>query len=148
MIDGVGPYPPMKDSGVPWLGLVPVHWDVRQLGRIGRLFKGNGGSKADETDVGIPCVRYGDLYSKHRFHVKESRARVDPVVATRAYTTIQYGDVFFAGSGESIDEIGKSAVNLTRGPACCGGDVIVFRPCGDTNASYLGYALDCQPTAN
>ena len=31
MIDGLKPYPAMKDSGVPWLGCVPEHWDVRPL---------------------------------------------------------------------------------------------------------------------
>jgi len=28
MIDGLKPYPAMKDSGVPWLGQVPEHWQV------------------------------------------------------------------------------------------------------------------------
>jgi type I restriction enzyme S subunit len=28
MIDGLKPYPAMKDSGVPWLGEVPEHWQV------------------------------------------------------------------------------------------------------------------------
>ena len=31
MIAGLQPYPAMKDSGVPWLGKVPEHWDVRRL---------------------------------------------------------------------------------------------------------------------
>ena len=25
------PYPGYKDSGVPWLGQVPEHWEVRRL---------------------------------------------------------------------------------------------------------------------
>src|SRR5579883_1408391 len=28
LIDGLQPYPAMKDSGVPWLGEVPEHWRV------------------------------------------------------------------------------------------------------------------------
>ena len=28
MIAGLKPYPRMKDSGVPWLGEVPEHWEV------------------------------------------------------------------------------------------------------------------------
>jgi type I restriction enzyme, S subunit len=28
MIDGLKPYPAMKDSGVPWLAEIPEHWDV------------------------------------------------------------------------------------------------------------------------
>ncbi|AFD26705.1 restriction endonuclease subunit S [Deinococcus gobiensis] len=31
MLHDLRPYPAMKDSGVPWLGLVPEHWDVRRL---------------------------------------------------------------------------------------------------------------------
>jgi type I restriction enzyme, S subunit len=34
MIAGLKPYPAMKDSGVPWLGEVPQHWDVPRLGAL------------------------------------------------------------------------------------------------------------------
>ena len=141
------PYPAMKDSGVVWLGEVPAHWEVRRLGRLGRLFKGGGGTKEDEREDGIPCIRYGDLYTHHQLFITESRACVTPELAATTYTPIRYGDVLFAGSGETIDEIGKSAVNLIRGPACCGGDVIIFRPSIDADARFLGYATDCSPSA-
>ena len=141
------PYPEYRDSGVEWLGSVPSHWEVRQLGRIGRFFKGGGGTKEDEREDGVPCVRYGYLYTHHQFFIIASRACVTPELAEQVYTPIRYGDVLFAGSGETIDEIGKSAVNLIRGSACCGGDVIVFRPSIDTDARFLGYAADCPASA-
>ena len=31
MIDGLRPYPEMKPTGLPWLGDVPAHWDVRRI---------------------------------------------------------------------------------------------------------------------
>lgn len=31
MITDLKPYPAMKDSGVPWLGEVPEHWEVRRM---------------------------------------------------------------------------------------------------------------------
>ncbi len=34
MITDLKPYPAMKDSGVPWLGEVPEHWEVRRLGTL------------------------------------------------------------------------------------------------------------------
>ena len=142
------PYPAYKDSGIEWLGQVPVHWKLRHLGRIGRLFKGGGGTKEDEREDGIPCVRYGDLYTRHRFFITASRACVAPELAATAYTPIAYGDVLFAGSGETIEEIGKSAVNLIRGQACCGGDVIVFRPSIDAEARFLGYMADCSASVH
>ena len=141
------PYRAYKDSGVEWLGAVPAHWEVRHLGRFGRLFKGGGGTKEDERVSGVPCVRYGDLYTQHQFFITATRACVTPELANTVYTPIRYGDVLFAGSGETIDEIGKSAVNLIPGPACCGGDVIILRPSIDADARFLGYAMDCGPTA-
>ena len=136
-------YPTYKHSGIEWLGEVPMHWKTRRLGRIGRFFKGSGGTKADERADGVPCIRYGDLYTQHQFFVSSSRSCVSPKLAKTSYTPINYGDVLFAGSGETIDEIGKSAVNLITAPACCGGDVIVFRPTIDIDARFLGYATDC-----
>ena len=140
---GLDPAAPLKDSGVEWLGEIPAHWEVKRLGRIGRFFKGRGGTKADERDTGVPCIRYGDLYTKHHFLITASRAYVTPELAMSVYTPINYGDVLFAGSGETIDDIGKSAVNLIREQVCCGGDVIVYRPSVKMDAPFLGYATDC-----
>ena len=137
------PYPAYKDSGVEWLGKVPEHWDIRRLGNVGRFFKGSGGSKADETEGGVPCVRYGDLYTRHEFFITESKACVTHHRA-EAYTWIRYGDVLFAGSGETLEEIGKSAVNLIIGSVVCGGDVIVFRPTIDLDAKFIGWSTDCR----
>ena len=86
------PYPKMKDSGVESLGEVPEHWEVRRLGQTGSFFKGRGGTKADETADGVPCVRYGDLYTRHRFFVTDSRACGSPEEAEK-HTPIRYGDV-------------------------------------------------------
>ena len=141
MIEQVGSYPSYKDAGVPWLGEVPNHWDAVPLGRIGRIFKGNGGSKDDEVPAGIPCVRYGDLYTTHDFFVRSTRAFVGSERAAD-YTPIRHGDVLFAASGETIEDIGKSAVNLISSEALCGGDVLVMRPRVAVVPEFLGYAAD------
>ena len=146
MIDGLKPYPAMKDSGEAWLGKVPTHWDVRRLGQFGAFSKGNGGNKEDEVSAGIPCIRYGDLYTTHQYFILNSRSFVSSEVA-KEYTPLRFGDVLFAASGETVDEIGKSAVNLLRSEACCGGDVILFRPKREVEPRYMGYATDCLPAA-
>jgi len=146
MISDLKPYPAMKDSGAEWLGEVPEHWEVRQLGRIGAFSKGNGGTKADEVAEGVPCVRYGDLYTRHRFFIENTKACVSPD-RVADYTPIQYGDILLAGSGETIEEIGKSAVSLLTESACCGGDVVIFRPAIEVDAKFLGLATDCPQAA-
>ena len=146
MIADLKSYPALKYSDVSWLGAVPKHWDVRRLGQIGRLSKGNGGNKDDEVPTGVPCVRYGDLYTTHTYVIRRSRSFVSQSTA-ESYTPIKFGDVLFAASGETYDEIGKSAVNLMQSKACCGGDVILFRPEHPIEAQYMGYATDCHPAA-
>ena len=141
------PYRAYKDSGVPWLGQVPEHWEVQPLGQIGRLFKGNGGSKADEVSEGIPCVRYGDLYTRHEFFIQKTKACVAPPRAP-SYTTIRYGDVLFAASGETIEDIGRSAENLLDCDARCGGDVLLLRPKRDFEPGFLGYAANSPASRN
>ena len=134
-------YPSYKPSGIPRLGKVPVNWDVVQVGRIGRFFKGHGGTKEDQAPQGVPCIRYGDIYTSYKFHILKNRTFVTELKALD-YTSIQYGDVLFAGSGETIEEIGKSAVNLLESKTCCGGDVILFRPAIEIDARFSGYAID------
>lgn len=144
MTDGLKPYSEYKDPGVPWLGSVPAHWAVRRLGELGRLLKGVGGTKDDAIAAGVPCVRYGDLYTTHRYFIRQARTFLSEERA-QDYTEIRYGDVLFAASGETIEEIGKSAVNLIIGPARTGGDVIVLRPSADVYPPFLGYATESRP---
>ena len=83
---GLDPNVRLKPSGVEWLGDVPEHWEVVQLGRIGSFSKGSGGTKDDEVPKGIPCIRYGDLYTTHKFFVDHTRSfipkeKLEPVHA-------------------------------------------------------------------
>ena len=71
-------YPKYKASGVEWLGDVPAHWEVQRLRQIGRLLKGGGGTKEDVVDAGVPCVRYGDLYTTFSCHITKPRGFVTP----------------------------------------------------------------------
>ncbi|MCC7020157.1 MAG: restriction endonuclease subunit S [Ardenticatenales bacterium] len=147
MIADIKPYAEYQESGLPWLGQVPGHWDVRKPRHIGSLHKGGGGTKEDALSAGVPCVRYGELYTTHNFFVRKPKAFIHPDRASN-YTQLHYGDVLFAASGETLEEIGKSAVNLIEGTAVCGGDVIILRPTVPVHAPFLGYVMDCRPSAN
>jgi type I restriction enzyme S subunit len=131
-----------KETEVSWLREVPAHWQHVQLGRIGRFSKGSGGTKEDEVPDGVPCIRYGDLYSKYGSFITNAHSFVDPERVTD-YTPVRFGDLLFAGSGETLDEIGKSAVNLIQSDVVCGGDVVIFRPNRVILPRFLGYAADC-----
>ena len=50
MIATLKPYPAYKDSGVPWLGEVPVHWDVR---RTKTLFQSRKQLNTDGSETNV-----------------------------------------------------------------------------------------------
>ena len=134
-------------TGFQWLEQAPSHWEVQTLGHVGTLSKGTGGNKDDERPTGLPCVRYGDLYTTHEYFIERTRTFIDREEVGK-YTRMKLGDVLFAASGETIEEIGKSAVNLIEGPAYCGGDILLFRPQKDLIPRYTGYVMDCRPIAD
>ena len=51
---GLDPTVPMKDSGVEWLGEVPVHWEVTQVKRRCDLIT-DGAHISPETENGVYC---------------------------------------------------------------------------------------------
>ena len=112
-----------------------------RLGAMGRITKCSGGTKAHEVAEGIPCVRYGDLYTYHGSSITDTRSFVAREHSS-GYSRIRYGDLLFAASGETMDEIGKSSVNLIGGEALCGGDVILLRPTIPVGARFLGHAAN------
>jgi type I restriction enzyme S subunit len=50
MIEGLKPYPAYKDSGVPWLGHVPEHWEVR---RTKTLFQSRKQLNTDGSETNV-----------------------------------------------------------------------------------------------
>ena len=138
------PYPTYKRFRVAGVdSAVPAHWKIVQLGRLGEFFKGVGGPRSDNTTAGRPCIRYGDIYTKYQYHVRNPMAFVSESTSSQ-YTPIRYGDVLFAGSGETLDDIGKSVASLLQ-KACAGGDVIVLRPSALVDPVYFGYAMESAP---
>ena len=135
------PYRRYKQSDTSWLADLPEQWEVTQLRKIGVFSKGTGGTKDDEVPAGIPCVRYGDLYTTHKYFITHTRSFI-ATEKTAEYTRIQKGDILFPTSGETIEEIGKSAVNLMNSPLFCGGDLIILRPTTSVDHRFAGYALD------
>jgi type I restriction enzyme S subunit len=57
---GLNPAAPMRDSGIPWLGQVPQHWDVCQVKRV---FQSTdyGISEALEPEGRIAVLRMGNI---------------------------------------------------------------------------------------
>lgn len=138
-----GEYESYKDSGVEWIGKIPSGWEVKKLKYIADSFsKGSGITKEEIVINGdIPCVRYGELYTKYDYHFTECQTRTNlGIIETPKY--FSHGDVLFTCTGELVEEIGKSIAYLGNEKCLAGGDIIVLKHSQDP--MFMGFALDSK----
>lgn len=120
-------------------------WETKRLGECGTFLKGSGVSKSQTLSGELACVRYGELYTRHNDHIKDYYSWISKEVAATA-TRLDRGDILFAGSGETKEEIGKCAAFLDEREAYAGGDIVILRT-RDADPLYLGYYLNTAPVA-
>ena len=127
-----------KDSP---LGKIPSDWEVRTLGELGTFAKGKGILKEQVISVGLPCIRYGEIYTTYDFIIKDFKSFIGEDVAKES-KEIKSGDILFAGSGETAEEIGKAIAYTGNEKAYAGGDVIILSTKKEVNVECLSYALE------
>ncbi len=120
---------------------IPEGWSVSLLGELGTFSKGKGILKEQVISDGLPCIRYGEIYTTHDFIIKNFKSFISNDVATES-KEIQMGDILFAGSGETLEEIGKAVAYIGNHKAYAGGDVIILSTKKDVNPECLSYALE------
>ena len=118
-------------------------WETRRIEELGSFSKGRGIKREDVSDTGLPCIRYGELYTRYKDYILDPVSRISPAIALEALP-IKKGDLLFAGSGETAEEIGICAAYIGKEPAYAGGDIITLTPSGQ-NSIYLGYLMN-HPT--
>jgi type I restriction enzyme S subunit len=126
-------------------------WEVKCLGDLGQFQKGSGIRRDDAQSGDLACVRYGELYTTHDNIIRTFASRLSATVAATA-RRLRRGDLLFAGSGETKEEIGKCAAIIDDIEAYAGGDVVILRPReGDSNFPRLpdehpaGYKAEGEP---
>lgn len=116
-------------------------WKEIKLGNLGKFTKGRGILKEQVSDSGFPCIRYGEIYTTHHFIIKKFKSFISEEIAKESQE-IKKGDVLFAGSGETLEEIGKAVAYVGNEKAYAGGDVIILSTNEKANAECLSYLLE------
>lgn len=133
MIADFKPYPAMKDSGVPWLGEVPGHWEVRRLkSSMSNVIQQTAERKSSDLYVALEHVeswtgrlRQADSDVSYDSQVKRFRAE----------------DVLF---GKLRPYLAK--VTRPTSDGVCVGEFLVLRPCvTNATAPYMEQLLRSKP---
>ncbi len=122
------------------IGIIPEDWEISKLNNIGSFRKGKGIKKDEVVDTGIQCIRYGQIYTDYNHVVVKTKSFISEEIANSSMK-IDKGELILAGSGETLEDIGKAVAYLGDEPCYVGGDTIIFRPSLALNSLYLSYFL-------
>lgn len=136
-------YPEYKDSGVEWLGEIPLHWDVSRLKRAASVFPSNVDKKSNEDEVPVHLCNYTDVYYNDTISPGMSFM---PATATAEQVnkfTLRAGDTIITKDSETADDIGVSAFVPADLPGVvCGYHLSMIRPTTGVDGAYVKRLFD------
>lgn len=90
------------------------------------VFRGSGITREQVRETGTPCVRYGEIYTTYGIWFEDCVSHTDEsLLASKKY--FGYGDILFAITGESVDDIAKCCAYIGHETCLAGGDVVVLK---------------------
>ena len=138
-------HPAYRASGVPWLGDVPEHWEVRALRTVADMRVSNVDKHTMEDELPIRLCNYVDVYKNDRI------TQAMPFMAATASRDeierfrLESGDVLITKDSETWDDIGVPAlVTETADDLLSGYHLALLRPFKDILGSYLARALQSK----
>ena len=116
--------------------------EYKKLGEIAiNVFRGSGIKRDEVREKGIPCVRYGEIYTTYGIWFDTCISHTDETaVANPKY--FEHGDILFAITGENVEEIAKSTAYIGYDRCLAGGDIVVLQH--RQNPKYLSYVLSTE----
>ena len=113
--------------------------EYKKIGDIATdIYRGAGIKRTEVTEEGTPCVRYGEIYTTYNVTFDKCVSHTNPdFVPNKKW--FEHGDILFAITGESVEEIAKSCAYMGNDKCLAGGDIVVLKH--NQNPKYLAYAL-------
>ena len=119
--------------------LCPDGVEYKTIGELATdIFRGSGITRDQVTETGFPCVRYGEIYTTYGVWFDQCVSHTDETKITNA-KYFEHGDILFAITGESVEDIAKSTAYVGYERCLAGGDIVVLKHKQDPK--YLAYAL-------
>ena len=114
-------YPTYKESGVPWLGKVPEHWEVWKVSH-GFITTGSGATPPAENDIwydgNVPWVTTSEL-RENLITTTLKKVSPEAVSVFSALKVFPKGSLAIAMYGATIGRLGILAIPATTNQACC-----------------------------
>lgn len=127
------PLPPISKDEIPFD--IPHSWKWVRLGELGVFERGAGIKKSEVVKDGLPCVRYGQLYTTYKESFSDAVSYVPEELFAKCKQA-KKGDILMALTGENKPDIALAVVYEGENPLAIGGDMTRFTPIC-VNSHYL-----------
>ncbi len=125
-MENLKPYAAYRDSGLPWLGEIPVSWEVRRNGRLFQQRNETGFPDLPILEVSLRTgVRIRNFNSSNRKQVMSDRDK---------YKRARKGDIAY-----NMMRMWQGAVGVVPEDGLISPAYIVAKPLPDTDARYFEY---------
>src|SRR3990172_12344167 len=131
MISNLKPYPAMKDSGVPWIGDVPEHWEVLPNRALFTEVK-----ERDHPEEQMLSVTITKGVIRQSALLADSSKKDSSNQDKSAYKLVCSGDIAYNKMRAWQGAVGVSDFQGIVSPA-----YVVQRPRGDVHSRYIHYLL-------
>ncbi|WP_103643094.1 restriction endonuclease subunit S [Campylobacter concisus] len=101
--------------------------ELKTLGEICELIRGNGLQKKDFVERGVPAIHYGQIYTYYGTFASKTKSFVS-VDTARNLKKVNFGDVVITNTSENLQDVGKAVVYLGKEQAVTGGHATILKP--------------------
>ena len=105
---------------------IPDDWEWTRVSSIGELLRGSGIKRTEITDTGLPCVRYGELYTTYDLDIDSVASHVPGDLFDQSQH-ITDGDILMTLTGENKIDIGRAVYNASGREVAYGGDLLALK---------------------
>lgn len=118
------PLPPITDDEIPYD--IPENWKWVRLGEVCEIKRGNGLTKNDFTNSGIPCIHYGQIHKYYKYSTNTTMTYTSEQIGKKL-KTVEYSDIIMAITSENIDDVCKSIAWLGNFSIVTGGHTAIIK---------------------
>ena len=118
---------------------IPETWEWVRCSSLGEIVRGSGIKRTETVPSGMPCVRYGELYTSYSLSFTEAKSFI-PVELDAKCKHFSYGDILMTLTGENKPDIAKAVAYLGNVPIAAGGDLAYWTAHG-MNPLYLVHVM-------
>lgn len=130
--------PDIEEEEIPFD--IPENWRWVRLGNVGTLTRGNGIKRNEVTEVGFPCVRYGELYTTYKTKFDVAVSHTSKEIFNKSQK-VHTNDILMALTGENNFDIALALAYLGEEVIAMGGDLTRWSN-HHMNPLYLVYVMN------